>query len=242
MSTPTLFGIHYSPWSLRARWALDHHGVDYRYREHTPLLGEWGLRFRSRKRVGSGPVTVPLLVLPERAIDDSFEIMCFADEVGEGEPLRASYPDVAMFINGLESAYDAARRRVTRRILGDKNALKEAAAAAVPAWLAGPSRPVAAMGTRFIARKYGFDPDASETSHVLQEALDKVRDALGDGPYIDESFSAKDIAAACLVGAIRPHESLCLGPAMRAAWTHEEFAEGYRGLVEWRDGLFAEPA
>ena len=118
MSTPTLFGIHYSPWSLRARWALDHHGVDYRYREHTPLLGEWGLRFRSRKRVGSGPVTVPLLVLPERAIDDSFEIMCFADEVGEGEPLRASYPDVAMFINGLESAYDAARRRV-RGAYGD---------------------------------------------------------------------------------------------------------------------------
>ena len=41
-----------------------------------------GFEVRSR-RVGSGPVTVPLLVLPERAIDDSFEIMCFADEVGE---------------------------------------------------------------------------------------------------------------------------------------------------------------
>jgi glutathione S-transferase len=237
MSTPDLYGIHYSPWSLRARWALDHHQIDYRYREHTPLLGEWALRFRGRNRVGGGPVTVPLLVLQNRAIGDSFEIICFADEVGGAEPLRASHPDVALFINGLESAYDAARRRVTRRILGDQDALKEAAAAAVPAWLAGPSRPVAAMGTRFIARKYGFDPDASESLHVLREALDQVRSALGDGPYIDDTFSAKDIAAACLVGAIRPHDSLCLGPAMRAAWTHEEVAERYRDLLDWRDGL-----
>ena len=237
MNSPTLYGIHYSPWSLRARWALDHHGVRYRYREHTPLLGEWLLKWRARGRTGDGPVTVPMLVLPNRVLCDSFDIMAYADEVGGGSPLRAADAEVSAFVQELEPAYDTARRRVTRRILGDKDALTEAAAGAVPAWLAGPSRPVAALGTRFIARKYGFDPAGVDQLQPLREALEKVREMLGEGPFLEESFSAKDIAAACLVGAIRPHASLGLGPAMQRAWTHEELSESYADLLQWRDEL-----
>ena len=39
MTKPVLYGLRYSPWSRKARWALDAHGVDVDYREY--LLGEF---------------------------------------------------------------------------------------------------------------------------------------------------------------------------------------------------------
>ena len=40
----TLYSIPYSPWSMRARWALDHHRIPHRSREWVPLLTEPVLR------------------------------------------------------------------------------------------------------------------------------------------------------------------------------------------------------
>jgi glutathione S-transferase len=52
-----LVALHYSPWSEKARWALDHHGVAYRYEEYKILLGEPKLRLATKKRArqGHGP-------------------------------------------------------------------------------------------------------------------------------------------------------------------------------------------
>ena len=46
----TLYGLSLSPWTERARWALDHHGVAYDYHEHVPMLGEVLLRMKARTR------------------------------------------------------------------------------------------------------------------------------------------------------------------------------------------------
>ena len=56
----TLFKLGYSPWSERALWALDHHGLARREREYTPIFGEPGMRLKARRF--KGRVTVPLLV------------------------------------------------------------------------------------------------------------------------------------------------------------------------------------
>ena len=42
--TARLVTLHVSPFSERARWALDHHGIAYRVDPHTPFLGEPRLR------------------------------------------------------------------------------------------------------------------------------------------------------------------------------------------------------
>ena len=240
MNVPTLYGIHYSPWSQRARWALEHHRIDFQYREHTPLLDEFALRRRGRAGGIQGRISVPMLVLPEEVLSDSWDIICYADRVGTGASLQTDKSEVANWARRLEPAYDAARRRVTRRTLESKSALTEAAAGTVPRWLAGPSRPIAAIGARFIARKYRFDPKGAGNQETLVEGLEAIREALGDGPFIYGTFSAADMMAASLVTAIQPHTSPSLGPATRAVWTDEELVERFSDLVTWRDTLRAQ--
>ena len=118
--------------------------------------------------------------------------------------------------------------------------LTEAAASVVPQALAALSRPVAALGARFIARKYQFDPKAGGDQAVLVTALEDIRAALDGGPFITDSFSAADIVAASLLTAVRPHAQASLGPATRAVWTDEALAERFSDLVAWRDTLRAQ--
>jgi len=68
----TLVGEAYSPFSEKARWALDHHRIPYAYREHYPLIGELSLRLRARRL--KGRVSTPLLLAPEGPVLDSFAI------------------------------------------------------------------------------------------------------------------------------------------------------------------------
>src|SRR5687768_11246992 len=83
-----LIGLSYSPWTEKARWSLDHHGLEYHYREHTILLGSPRLRLQSRRFTGR--VTVPALLDEGRVFGDSHEIARRADEVGSGPTLFPS--------------------------------------------------------------------------------------------------------------------------------------------------------
>src|SRR5881394_1648957 len=81
----TLISLSYSPWSEKARWALDHRGVEYRTEEYTPMLGEPALRVRTRKLRGT--ISVPVLLGEGKAIFDSLAIARRADELGGGAVL-----------------------------------------------------------------------------------------------------------------------------------------------------------
>ena len=86
-----LLGLPYSPWSEKARWALDVRKVPYRYRVYQPLIGELELRIKMRRL--RGPVTVPLLIDERgRVYDDSTDIARFADTLGEGFATTTRWP------------------------------------------------------------------------------------------------------------------------------------------------------
>ncbi|MCZ7687620.1 MAG: glutathione S-transferase domain-containing protein [Sandaracinaceae bacterium] len=87
MPTPRLIGLAYSPWSIKAKWALDHHAIPYRYTHHLPMLGEPLLRLRTGRL--EGRVSVPLLVTDAGPIEGSFEIARFAERERRG---RCSSP------------------------------------------------------------------------------------------------------------------------------------------------------
>lgn len=232
----TLYGLSYSPWTWRARRALDHHRVDYTYREHTPLLGERKLR----RLAGRRHATVPLLVDGELRIGDSLEIIQHADRVGRGASLDADAEDVLALARRVDGALHRVRMRVTVRTLTDRDALREAASTAVPDPLAGLARPVAAWGARHIARKYGFDAGSEVDESLVAEVLREVRDALGQGPFISDQLSARDLLAASLVHGLRPPDGLALRPATRRIWTSEPLAAEFEDLLEWRDRLLAQ--
>ena len=59
MRLPELVSLSYSPWSEKARWALDHHGIEYRNIAYTPMLGV--PRLRMRLRAMRAKITVPIL-------------------------------------------------------------------------------------------------------------------------------------------------------------------------------------
>ena len=80
MAKLTLIGLAYSPWTQRARWALDHHGIGYAFKHYLPTAGEPMLRLRTGNFFGR--VSVPVLLTPHGAITDSLSIARHADSVG----------------------------------------------------------------------------------------------------------------------------------------------------------------
>ena len=241
MTSPlTLYGLAYSPWTERARWALDLKNVSYRYREHSPYLGEYALRFRARS-LSRTRATVPLLVGPDVTIGDSFEIMQYADEVGVGDTLLPDLAEVRSWRNKIEPALEQMRVRVSQGVLRDSAALKEAAAAAAPSFMAGLLKPVAVMGVKFFARKYGFALDAETADEALiRSILEDARQALNDGRYILTTFSVVDIMVATLLQAVAPVDDtfVSLPPATRDVWHHEPLAAEFSELLAWRDALY----
>jgi len=90
---PRLITIPFSHYCEKARWALDWAGVPYVEEAHLP-----GLHIRPTRKAGG--TTVPVLVLADRTLRDSAEIMAYADE--QAPAARKLYP----------AADDAERREV----------------------------------------------------------------------------------------------------------------------------------
>ena len=216
--------------------------VPYHYKEHSPLLGEYWLRYQVRNS-GLKKATTPLYLNNSNVIGDSFEIMRYADKVGEGDKIFPENIDALIWRDKIESAFEEMRKRISQRILRNPNALKEAAAGVVPEFIAGFCKPLAVVGVNFLAHKYNFDlnTEAADTP-LLKAVLNDARDKLIDGnQYIAGTFSAVDIMVATLRQAVEPIDNgfIALGPAARKTWYHQELALEFQDLVEWPNHLYA---
>jgi glutathione S-transferase len=241
--TPTLVSLRYSPWSERARWALDHHAIAYRLVLHEPFIGEPKLRKLAGPRVG--PATVPLLVTADERLMDSFEIARWADAHGAAAPLIP--PDRAREIAALNAqvseAMDCGRAIVTAGVLADGAALEEALPRGTPRFARRLLRPFARFGTRWFARKYALElTNLDEPRRVVARMLQDFRERYAERPYLLERFSYADILFCALLQGVSPvaDRYIRLGPAWRRAWTEPALAEQFADLVARRDRLYAE--
>jgi glutathione S-transferase len=242
---PVLYHLTYSPWSEKARWALDHHGIDHVAREHLIMLGE------PKLRLAAGSLTkrasVPLLVVDGERISDSYEIALWAERHGRGAPLvpHGCEAEVKAWDERSQAVCASGRARTSIRTLEDDTALLEAAPP-----LLRPLGPVTVLtarsGAKFLAEKYGYalDDVAMENARrKMEEHLDALRDALsGRDTILDEGFSLADISMAVSLQFVTPvaNEYISLLPATRQAWTDREIAARYPDLLDWRDRLYAE--
>lgn len=235
----TLYGLSQSPWTERARWALDHHGVAYTYHEHVPMLGEVLLRRKARTKKAS----VPLLADGADVVMGSFEIAKHAEKVGRGAPLfpRDKDSESARWADVAERMTRVGRALLLKRLLQSKAAQAEALPSFIPGGLRGAFAPTAGMAIRFLAKKYDVPEDAeAEVQHTLRPLLLELRAAIGKGTYIlAPSFSVADLAMASTMQVIRPREAAPLGPATRDAWTNERLTEEFGDLLDWRDAIYA---
>lgn len=234
--------LPYSPWSERARWALDHHGLAYRLVTHVPVIGER----RLRKLVGrrEGPATVPVLIEGDTVLTESWEIAAHADRIGHGAPLlpAAKVAEIRRWSEMSEAFMGHGRALVVARMLQSPGALDEAMPPGVPALVRRMLRPVNRWGTGWFARKYGVKV-GEQAPHVakLREGLQALREGLAGGPYLLAEFSYADMIMATVIQGIAPvaDEYIRIGPATRAVWTHPELATEFADLVRWRDELYA---
>lgn len=232
----TLYGLTQSPWTHRARWALDHHGITYRYHEHLPMLGEVLLRRKAKAKKAS----VPLLADGDRTVMGSFEIARHAEANGRGGSLfpRGCDAEIARWNDVAERMTNVGRAWVFKSMQSNRQACEEALPSFMPGAIRGALAPTTGMAVSFLAKKYSVPTDVdAEVAQVMRPALEEVRKALGGKPYLLDAFTYADITVACALQAVRPHDRAPIGPGTRAAWTNDALAAEFEDLLMWRDAI-----
>lgn len=232
--------IDYSPWSEKARWALDRKRVPYFEEMYVPMIGEVGLRLRLRRL--SGQVTVPVLFTDDgRALADSFAIARFADEAGSGPSLfpAGQEEEIRRWNDRSEAMLAAGRALSVGKALDDAAARDEG----VPSFVPGPLRAaVGRSGVVFLRRKYGLAFDRAAEARVIIDHAEALRAALGGGRFlIGEALSYADVVMAVGLQFVRPVGDgfIKLGPATRRVCTDEALAGEFADLLAWRDEVYA---
>ncbi len=244
-SSRVLVGIEMSPWSEKARWVLDYHGVPYRYEEHTILLGMPALS--GRLGIPGSEITLPVLLDDERAIFDSFAIAQKVDsEKGGGLIPASDLPEIKHYNLLTEVVLEGARVLMMDRLMKDPGAQADS----LPGWIPGLMRPslrfMARMGTRYIQKEFNTARKSPyEYGMAMMQALVGLDTALNraGGQYlIGGRFTMADILGAIAVNGIAPPEPLAkkMRPGLLRAWTNEELASRFGNLMEWRDRIYRE--
>lgn len=247
----TLYRIHYSPWSQKAMWALEHHDTPHRQVEYLPMLGAPLMRLRTRTL--RGRITMPLWVDGRTVLRDSFDIALYAD--ASGDPRRTLFgnrrAEIAAWNQASENALEAARALAVQRFARDPEALADSVPGPRIAVLAPLLTGVGRLGARYLRTKY--DTDHFDEAHALgtiTDTLDALEEVLGDEPVsaagepayvLGERFSYADITLSLVLQIVEPADEsyIRLKPSARRNWRTPELAARYAPLVAWRDALFA---
>jgi glutathione S-transferase len=257
---PVLTAMPASPWSEKARWALDHHRIEYALKIYTPMLSEPALRWRLRRARGPrsprerdarshrmspwAPITVPVLMADGQAYTESFDIAQYAERHGAGAPLfrRGLEAAIARWDQVSDAAMRAGRALVSFRVAADPQARSEALPDLLPRPLRRPLDPAARLGVLYLQKKHGFRDDEQGNRAELRARMGELREALADGRrHLLGDFSYADIAMAAALEFVSPVDDrfIPLGPATRRAYTDLELAGELTDLLEWRDQLYA---
>jgi len=233
-----LVGESFSPWTQKARWALEYCGIAHRYQEYVPLLDEPGLRWRMRQ--WSGAVSVPVARVGRCWLRGSWEIARHAaDAAGDGR--LGPMEEVERWNARSEAALAEGRSRVVRAIARDPEAQKASLPPMIPTPLRALARPVAGFTVRHLDRKYA--PRLVPGS--LRAALDAIRRALerGGGDFLLGEFSYADIAMLVVLECVEPvaRTRPPLADAVRRHWRDSALATEFADLLQWRAQVLSIP-
>ncbi|HWB77605.1 MAG TPA: glutathione S-transferase N-terminal domain-containing protein [Nannocystaceae bacterium] len=243
--TPQLWSLPYSPWSEKAKWALEDSGVRYQKQRYEPLIGEAALRWRTGK--WRGKVSVPVLRTDEGWLTDSFEIARWASTQAPGSTLMRELDRVREYNELSERGLAAGRARSLQRLLGHRDGLRDMLPPKMRPVLGPLGIPLAAFGVRRTLRKYaatvGGDAERELTDVLdrLRADLDASKSATHGVAHLLDGFSYADIAMAQVLAFVDPPTThLRLGEGARATFHDPEVAPRYVDLLAWRDRLYRE--
>ena len=199
--SPVLVTIPISHYCEKARWALDWAGVEYEERAHLQIFHWVAVR-----RAGGGK-TAPVLVLGDRVLADSAEIVEEADALAP--PGRRLFPDdpaAATEVRALEDDFDTrlgphGRRWMYYGLRERRDLAIEYACTGIPDWQRRALPVVYPVAARTIDRVLDISPaTAAESETFVGAVFDQVAERLDDGrPYLcGERFTAADLTFAAL--------------------------------------------
>jgi len=232
--------LSFSPWSEKARWALDHHRVARKNVEHVPMVGEPYLRWKLGKLTGR--VTVPVLIDRDGVFADSFDIARHVDASGPGSKLfpGGHENDIARWNEKSEAILAASRVLSLRRTLVNPGAIQESMP--FPRALRPYLVPVGRSAVTFMNRKYRTDHvDDAYAGATIRSHLGELRLALGGRQHlIGDALSYADIVMAVSLQLVAPVDDryIRLGPETRTCCTCDELVREFADLVSWRDELY----
>lgn len=233
-----LIGESFSPWTKKARWALEFCELPYEYKEYIPTLSEAGLRIRLRQ--WSGSVSVPVLFAGKEVLRGSWAIANYANE-SVGDERLGNMEKIKPWNDLSEAALEEGRTQVVRKILENTQALEEGLPNLVPNNLRRHLRFLAKDAVSRLDQKYAHlvKPGA------LRTALIKTRECLtqSDNDYLLGRFTYADMVMAVILEVIAPiaHTHPPLGPATEQCWNDPILASEFEDLLDWRDRLAAAP-
>jgi glutathione S-transferase len=200
-----LITIGPSHYCEKARWALDFVGTQYSEEKHPPMI-HWGWSLPS-----GGGRTVPILVVGDRVIGDSTEILHFLDEQhGNERRLFPTGSELRQEVDELEDLFDSRLGPHTRRIayfhlLPHRSLTLPAVSPGVGAG----QRMVFSLGFpvfRWLMRRgMNINPISAERSvDFVRQVFAAVEKRLADGRefLVGETFSAADLSFAALAAPV----------------------------------------
>jgi glutathione S-transferase len=201
---PVLWQIEVSHFSEKARWALEHKGVDHVRRAPLPGLHIPIALWLSR---GSSP-TFPILQLGGRTFADSTALIAALEQAHPEPPLYPEDPAQRARALALEDFFDeelgpAMRLLPFYELIQEPEIFAELAAASVPEPLGRAKGLVGAYARAYTGLRWnaGDEVAAGRARSQIATCLERLEDELeaGGGEYlVGESFGVADLTAASL--------------------------------------------
>ncbi|MFO0554088.1 MAG: glutathione S-transferase family protein [Polyangiaceae bacterium] len=199
MITPRLVTIPLSHYGERARWALDHAGIDYD-EVHTLQMFSWASALRHGRHR-----TLPVLLLGDRCLDDSSLIIDFAD-TRAARPLFPSAARDRAAVRELSARFAGDFGVATRLIAYEwffrslDTCLTFNAGRAPPyqaRLFATAPGAVSAMAKRYLGVA---EPAVSTARDLVRRTMDEVASRLADGRryLFGDTFTAADLTFATM--------------------------------------------
>ncbi len=237
--THTLIGLSVSPWTAKASFTLDHARIAYNYVEHTPMIGERGLRKKAQQRHASVPL---LLDEASRPVMGTLAIAEYANDRVDGALIpkdeRAAVLD---WHARSERLLDAGRALLFERMLANKEALRESLPSFVPAPLRGLFSFTAKQAIQFLQTKYATNTPG-DPLEIAAEELEHLQRAVTARETLLDRFTYADISKACTINGFAPSQleprAHAMGPATRACWDRPELAARFPAVIAWRDAIY----
>lgn len=203
-TSPTLWHIGISHYNEKARWALDHKGVEFA--SHEPLPGMhmavalWLTRGAHK--------TFPVLQLDGRAIGDSTAIIAALEQRYPEPPLHPADPEQRDRALELEDFFDEElgphiRLLAFHELINEPEIFAEVASATLPASLGKAKRFTGAYARTYTSLRFGANSDAAaEIAKVkivaAMDRLDAELEANGGEYLVGDGFTVADLTAASL--------------------------------------------